>query len=143
MRAVVTSLLVAMLAIATPAVAARRRTAVQPDALTLTFDSDHVDAGTIVHDFERHITSVTRRVVLRADRPGRGNRGVALLSAARETDDPRFIVRVDGVELHGELLAIATIPLGTATTHRIEIIVPADADEGALMTNIRWEISTP
>jgi hypothetical protein len=136
-------LLAAVLAIATPAVAARRRAVAPVETLTITFDAAQVDLGTIVHDYRRHQTSVTRTIVLRVDRTGASNRGLVLLRAARETDDARFIIRVDGVDLHEEALSVATIPLATNTSHRLEIIVPADAEEGALMTNIRWEASTP
>jgi uncharacterized protein (DUF2141 family) len=135
-------LLAAVLAIATPAVAHRR--AVAPvETLTITFDAAQVDLGTIVHDYKRHQTSVTRTIVLRVDRSGAANRGLVLLRAARETADARFIIRIDGVDLHEEAMSVATIPLATNTSHRLEIIVPADAEEGALMTNIRWEASTP
>jgi hypothetical protein len=136
-------LLAAALAIATPAVAARRRVVAPLETLTITFDAAQIDLGTIVHDYTRHQTSITRTVVLRVDRTGTPNRGLVLLRAAREIDDVRFIIRIDGVDLHEEAMFVATIPLATNTSHRLEIIVPADAEEGALMTNIRWEASTP
>ncbi len=137
-----TLILALVLAIASPAVAARRRAVVPAGGLTITFDATQVDVGTLVHDFAKHTTSVTRTIVLRVDRTGAANRGLVLLKASRETEDMRFSVRVDGVLLHGEAMPVATIPLGMNTAHRIEIIVPADADAGALMTNIHWEVST-
>lgn len=137
-------LLAAVLAMATPAVAARRRAVAPPDALTITFDAQQIDVGTIVHDYARRTTSATRTIVLRVDRSSGANRGLVLLRAWRAGgDDARCIVRVDGVELHSEAMPVATIPLGTSTSHRLEIVVPADAEEGALMTNIEWEATTP
>lgn len=136
-----TLILALVLAIAVPAVAARRRVVVPADGLTITFEATQVDVGTLVHDFAKRTTSVTRTIILRVDRTGAANRGLVLLKASRETDDPRFIVRVDGVVLHGEAMPVATIPLGMNTPHRLEIIVPTDADAGELMTNIHWEVT--
>lgn len=136
-------LIAAVLAMATTAVAARRRAVAPPDTLTITFHAQQVDAGTIVHDYARRTASVTRTIVLRVDRSGGENRGLVLLRAWRVGgDDARCIVRLDGVELHGEATPVATIPLGTSTSHRLEITVPADAEEGALMMNIEWEATT-
>jgi len=134
-----------------PAVAARRRAVVlpAPDALTITFvaaASSTLDAGTIAHDFSQRsakgVTIVTRTVAVRVDRRDGLTSGLVTLRASIETEDLRCTLRVDGVELHIAPLTIAIVPAGTATTHRIEITVPVSAEQGALLTSIRWEAAT-
>ena len=36
----------------------------------------------------------------------------------------------------------AAAPIGATTAHRIEIEVPVDAPEGALISGIQWEVTT-
>jgi hypothetical protein len=134
---------------AAPAVAARRRAVVvpEPDALTITFvaAADALDAGTIAHDFSRRsakgVTTVTRTFAMRVDRRDGTNHGLVNLRASVEIEDPRCTLRVDGVEIHVAPTTIAIVTTGTATTHRVEITVPVTAEEGALLTSIRWEVS--
>jgi hypothetical protein len=149
-RLLIPAFLVAALVTA-PAVAARRRAAVvTPDALTITFVAavgDTVDAGTIAHDFSKRAakagtTTVTRTFALRVDRRDGSNAGLVSLRASLETEDPRCTLRVDGVEIHITPMTIAIVPIGTATTHRLEITVPVSAEEGALLTSIRWEAAS-
>lgn len=136
--------------VAAPAAAARRRPAVlpEPDALTITFvdaAAGALDAGPIAHEFSRRsakgATTVTRTFGVRVDRRDGTHRGLVNLRASVEIEDPRCTLRVDGVEIHLVPATIAMVPVGTATTHRIEIAVPVSAEEGALMTSIRWEAS--
>jgi hypothetical protein len=132
-----------------PAVAARRRPVVvpEPDALTITFVAagDALDAGRIAHDFSRRsakgVTTVTRTFAVRVDRRDGTHQRLVNLRASVEIEDPRCTLRIDGVEIHGAPTTIAIVTTGTATTHRIEIAVPTSAEEGALLTSIRWEAS--
>src|SRR5438067_2502497 len=149
-RLLIPAFLVAVLATA-PAVAARRRASVvSTDALTITFVAaagDTVEAGTIAHDFTKRVgkagtTSVTRTFAVRVDRRDGLNRGLVSLRASLESEDPRCTLRVDGVEIHIAPSTIAIVPVGTATTHRIEITVPVTAEEGAFLTSIRWEAAS-
>jgi hypothetical protein len=134
---------------AAPAVAARRRAVVvpEPDALTITFvaAADALDAGTIAHDFSRRsakgVTTVTRTFAMRVDRRDGTNHRLVNLRASVEIEDPRCTLRVDGVEIHVAPTTIGIVTTGTATTHRVEITVPVTAEEGALLTSIRWEVS--
>jgi hypothetical protein len=149
-RLLIPAFLVAVLVTA-PAVAARRRAAVvTPDELTITFVAaagDTIEAGTIAHDFSKRAakagtTIVTRTFAVRVDRRDGLNRGLVSLRASLETDDPRCTLRIDGVEIHITPSTIAIVPIGTATTHRLEITVPVTAEEGALLTSIRWEAAS-
>ena len=149
-RLLIPAFLVAALVTA-PAVAARRRAAVViPDALTITFVAaagDTIEAGTIAHDFSKRATkagttTVTRTFVVRVDRRDGANRGLVSLRASLESEDPRCTLRIDGVEIHIAPGIIAIVPIGTATTHRLEITVPVSAEEGALLTSIRWEAAS-
>lgn len=132
-----------------PAAAARRRPVVvpEPDALTITFvaAADALDAGPIAHDFSRRspkgVTTVTRTFALRVDRRDGTHGGLVTLRASVEIEDPRCTLRVDGVEIHVVPNTITVVPAGTTTTHRIEIEVPTSAEQGALLTSIRWEAS--
>jgi len=148
-RLLISTFLVAALVTA-PAVAARRRAAVvTPDALTITFVAaagDVLEAGTITHDFSKRAakagtTTVMRTFTVRVDRRDGANRGLVSLQASIEMEDPRCTLRVDGVEIHITPTTVAIVPIGTATTHRLEITVPVSAEEGALLTSIRWEAS--
>jgi hypothetical protein len=149
-RLFIPAFLVAVLATA-PAVAARRRAVVvSPGGLTITFVaavSGTVEAGTIAHDFTKRAakagtTTVTRTFAVRVDRHDGSSRGLVSLRASLETDDPRCTLRIDGVEIHIAPTTIAIVPIGTATTHRLEITVPVSAEEGALLTSIRWEAAS-
>ncbi|HEV7428903.1 MAG TPA: hypothetical protein VGQ46_21325 [Thermoanaerobaculia bacterium] len=132
-----------------PAVAARRRPVVvqEPDALTITFVAagDALDAGRIAHDFSRRsakgVTTVTRTFAVRVDRRDATHQRLVSLRASVEIEDPRCTLRIDGVEIHGAPNTIAIVTTGAATTHRLEIEVPISAEEGALLTSIRWEAS--
>ena len=148
-RLLIPAFLVAALVTA-PAVAARRRPAVvTPDALTITFvtvTGDTIEMGTVAHDFSKRAgkagtTTVTRTFAVRIDRRDGSNRGLVSLRASLEVEDPRCTLRVDGVEIHIAPTTIAIVPVGTATTHRLEITVPVTAEEGVFMTPIRWEAS--
>ena len=76
---------------------------------------------------------------VRLDGPGR----TATLRASLESFDPRCIVRVDGIELGTAPKVVAAhAPLGSVTTHTLEIIVPPSAPEGAFAASVRWEAST-
>lgn len=149
-RQFIPAFLVAVLVTA-PAVAARRRAVVaRPDPLTITFVAaagDTVDAGTIAHDFSKRVaragtTTVTRTFAVRVDRRDGSNAGLVSLRASLETEDPRCMLRVDGVDIRITPATIAIVPVGTATTHRLEITVPVSAEEGALLTSIRWEAAS-
>jgi hypothetical protein len=149
-RLLLPAFLVAALVTA-PAVAARRRASVMtPDALTITFVAaagDTIEAGTIAHDFSKRAakartTTVTRTVAVRVDRRDGANRGLVILRASLESEDPRCTLRVNGVEIHIAPATVAIVPIGTATTHRLEITVPVSAEEGALLTSIRWEAAS-
>jgi hypothetical protein len=131
-----------------PAVAARRRAVVvpEPDAMTITFiavAADTLDAGTIAHDFSRRsakgVTMVTRTFTVRVDRRDGANRGLVNLRASVEAEDSRCTLRIDGVAMLITPATVAIVPIGSATSHRIEIIVPVSAEDGALLTSIRWE----
>jgi len=122
----------------------------RPDPLTITFVAaagDTVDAGTIAHDFSKRVaragtTTVTRTFAVRVDRRDGSNAGLVSLRASLETEDPRCMLRVDGVDIRITPATIAIVPVGTATTHRLEITVPVSAEEGALLTSIRWEAAS-
>jgi hypothetical protein len=66
----------------------------------------------------------------------------ATLRASLESFDGRCIVRVDGIELGTAAKIIAArTPLGSVTTHTLEIEVPASVPEGAFATSVRWEVT--
>ena len=91
-----------------------------------------LDAGRMSH--------VQRRAFgIRLDGPGK----TATLRASLETLDARCIVRVDGIVLGAAPRVIAAhAPLGSVTTHTLEIEVPASVPEGAFAASVRWEAET-
>ena len=75
---------------------------------------------------------------IRLDGPGK----TATLRASLESLDGRCIVRVDGIELGTTPKVIAAhAPLGSVTTHTLEIVVPPSVPEGAFAASVRWEAS--
>jgi hypothetical protein len=134
----------------------RRRAVAAPrpaDELAITFvdaPGGLLDAGSITGSEPRRDSrskarsTITKKTFgLRIGRPSRETQGTATLSAFLETADPRCIVRLDGIVLGTQpRLLDRFAPIGTVTTHRLEIEVPASAPEGALVTNIGWLVST-
>lgn len=95
-----------------------------------------VDAGAIA--------GRTRKTFgLRVGQASREPRGHVTLRAFLEVADPRCIVRLDGIVLTNQPVTIRRfVPIGITTMHRLEIEVSASAPEGALLTSIRWDVST-
>lgn len=87
--------------------------------------------GVIVRTFGIRIDSGTRMT------------GTAALRVWLESNDGRSTIRIDGKPL-GTLPRVldAHAPLGHVTTHRLEIEVPPDVNEGAFGSSIRWEAMT-
>jgi len=141
MRALLPILIAALLA-APASAGGRRRAAVSAprEEIVIAFvgvtagsGSDAlIDAGPMSH--------VRRRVFgIRLEGPGK----TATLRAALESYDARCIVRVDGIELGTAAKVIAThAPLGSVTTHTLEIEVPPSVPEGAFAASVRWEASS-
>jgi hypothetical protein len=114
------------------------------DALSITFSRPLVDFGTIAHKGLRdwRVTRTSEEVGVRIEgRPAQTGR--AVLRASLLGADSRYIVRIDGITLGPLSIVVdAGAAIGTTTTHRIEIEVPASAPEGSLMTSISWEAAT-
>ena len=135
---------------------ARRRAVAAPvpsDELSIAFvDAGHdvLDAGAIAFrptavgsKGRRGMAATTRMFGLRIGQPSREARGTATLRAFLETADPRCVVRIDGVVLGTAPRVIRHhAPIGIAMRHRLEIEVPPQAPEGALLTTIGWEVTT-
>lgn len=129
----------------------RRAVAVSPslDELAITFvDAEHavLDAGALAHrprTSGKGMATSRREVGIRIGSPSREARGTATLRAFLETADPRCIVRIDGIVIGATPRVIQHhAPIGIATRHRIEIEVPPDVPEGALVMTIGWEVTT-
>jgi hypothetical protein len=131
---------------------ARRRAVATPvpsDELSIAFvDAGHalLDAGAIAfrpNQGRRGMAVTTRAFGLRIGQPSREARGTATLRAFLETADPRATVRIDGIVLGTAPRVIRHhAPIGIAMRLSLEIEVPPQAPEGALMTTIGWEVST-
>ncbi len=138
-----------LLILATPAFAGgRRRTAATSPApaeeLTIVFvgmsgnGSDAIyDAGVV----SRPRGVIVRTFGIRID-AGTSTTGTAVLRVWLESNDGRSVIRIDGQRLAAQPSIIARAPLGHVTTHRLEIEVPPDVNEGAFASSIRWEAST-
>lgn len=115
--------------------AGRRRVApVLPDDIVISFDSQAplLDVGTVHHG------TVTKTIGVRLTHRS-GATGFARLRAS-VAGDGRAAVRVDGLTLTSvPRLVEARAAVGGTGRHRIEIVVPASAPEGALATSIVWE----
>ena len=75
---------------------------------------------------------------IRLEGPGK----TATLRASLESYDARCIVRVDGIELGTAAKVIAAhTPLGSVTSHTLEIVVPPSVPEGSFSASLRWEAS--
>jgi hypothetical protein len=121
----------------------RRRAVAAPqpaEALAITFvdvTGDTMDVGAM------GIVKTRRSFGIRIGRPSREANGHATLRAFLETADPRCIIRLDGIVLGTQPRVIDRFaPIGTITTHRLEIEVPANVPEGTLLTNIGWDVTT-
>jgi len=149
-RILFVSLLIAF-ALQLPAGARRRAVAapVPSDELSIAF----VDAGQALLDAgaiafrpskgRRGMATTTRTFGLRIGQPSREARGTATLRAFLETADSRCVVRIDGIVLGTAPRVIRHhAPIGIAMRHRLEIEVPPQAPEGALLTTIGWEVTT-
>jgi hypothetical protein len=135
----------------------RRRAVASPllPDLTLTFvdvtagsgSEAAIDTGTMAWRQDgprRDVTITTRTFGLRIDRRSGDARGTAIVRASLESSDPRCKIRVDGIELGpAPRLIDANAPIGTVTTHRIELEVPVTVPEGAFHSAIHWEVTTP
>ena len=132
---------------ATEAQAARRRAVATPQSeeLTIVFVpmdgqslmGDVLEVGGIVRG------KVARTIGVRIERRGGASKGVAALRVWLEAPDPRFTLRIDGKVLSGAPLLIdPQAPLGVVIAHRIEVNVPANAAEGAVLSSIKWEVTT-
>lgn len=147
MRAFLTLLIAALLAAPASAGGRRRNAAVSAarEEIAIAFvgvtagsGADAViDAGPMSHLHRR--ANVTVKVFgIRLEGPGK----TATLRASLETVDRRCIVRVDGIELGTVPKVIAAqAPLGSVTSHRLEIEVPPTVPEGAFAASVRWEAS--
>ncbi len=98
-----------------------------------------LDAGRISWDGTKRSTIRTRTVTLRIGPPAREVRGTTNLLAFLELTDQRCTVRVNGITIGNTPRVVQRdVPIGIATTQRIEIEVPVDAPEGALQLSIGW-----
>jgi hypothetical protein len=124
--------------------AARRRVVATPppEELAIVFVpmggqslmGDVLEVGEIVRG------KVVRTIGVRVERRGGAGKGVAALRVWIEAPDPRFTLRVDGKPLGGAPLVIdPQVPLGVVVAHRIEVDVPANAADGAVLSSIKWE----
>ncbi|MEO8380324.1 MAG: hypothetical protein ABI779_11725 [Acidobacteriota bacterium] len=106
-------------------------------------DAGILTAGSHGAKATRAIATTTRTFGLRIGRPLKEASGRATLRAFLELSDPRCIVRLDGVVLGTQPRIIDRFaPIGITTRHRLEIEVPAQAAEGALVMNIGWDVTT-
>jgi len=144
MRSFLILTLIAALAVPTEA-RGRRRAAASPserDDVSITFTgvsgngSDAiVDAGAISQKRNRQTFGV------RID--GKASGGTATLRASLESHDGRSKVFIDGIVLTTvPKVIIANAPLGTVTTHTLEIEVDPTVAEGAFASSVRWEATT-
>jgi len=94
-----------------------------------------LDAGTM--------SKRTRRTFgVRIESPA-GTNGTATLRASLENGDARCTVRVDGQVIGTTPKVIdAGARIGVATTHTIEIEVPANVPEGAFAAVLRWDATS-
>ena len=68
--------------------------------------------------------------------------GAATVTARLESPDGRSAVRVDGQLLTNAPVVIsARVPIGTVTSHGLEIEVPDSVSAGPLAVSISWEVS--
>ena len=140
MRALLPILIAALLA--APAYAGgRRRAAVSAPRPEISIAFVGVTAGSgadALIDAGRMSHVQRRSFGIRLDGPG----NTATLRASLETVDARCIVRVDGIELGTAPKVIAAYtPIGSVTTHTLEIIVPPSVPEGAFAASVRWEVT--
>jgi len=136
-----------LLILSTSAVAGgRRRTAAAspaPDALAIVFVGMNGSASDAFFDAGAATSGTTLKTFgIRLDATA-GRTGTAVLRAWLESNDGRTAIRIDGKPL-GPLPQVidAHASLGRVTTHRIEIVVPADVNEGAFGSAIRWDVTT-
>ena len=139
-----------LLILTTPAFAGgRRRTAATSPApaeeLTITFVGMSGNGSDAL--FDAGVASWPRGVIVRSFgiRIDAGTRttGTAVLRVWLESNDGRSVIRIDGKPLHAfPAIVDAHAPLGHVTTHRLEIEVPPEMNEGAFASSIRWEAST-
>lgn len=127
-----------------------RRRAVAAPILPADLSIEFVDAGNAPLDTGaisfrpgKKTAGTIRTFALRIGRPSREARGTASLRAFVQTGDPRCLVRIDGIPLGPAPRVIQHhAPIGIAMRHRLEIDVPPEAPEGALLLAIGWEVST-
>jgi hypothetical protein len=147
MRLILTSLTAALL-VAAPALAGGRRHAAAVSAprgeVAISFES--VTAGGADALFDAGVTSQARKAPrhtfgIRVQ--GGAAQGTATLRAALESFDGRCTIRIDGIELGtAPKIIAARVPLGSITTHTLEIVVPPAVPEGAFASSVRWEATT-
>jgi hypothetical protein len=155
MRSVVTILLLTSLLSLEVNAAPRRRAAsapIDPDAITISFTPMEgirqmtwttLDVGTLARHERARGARVVRTVAIGIDRKNGVAGGTAELRAFVQSADPRHIVRVDGIVLSGAPTLIdAHAPIGASIPHRIEIEVPPAVPEGAVASNIEWQVTT-
>lgn len=93
--------------------------------------NDVVDVGSISR-------RVTRRIGIRIESSVGGS---VMLRAWLENPDARCRIRLNGLDLGAMPRVIsAAAPIGQTVSHRIEIDVPVDAPEGAISSEIAWEV---
>ena len=134
-------ILIAVLLAANASAGGRRRAAVSaPSGVTIAFVGVTAGSGADAMLDAGRLPHAQRRLFgIRLDGPSK----TATLRASLETPDPRGILRIDGVVLGTEPKVIAAhVPLGSVTTHTLEISVPPDAPEGSFAAAVRWEVST-
>lgn len=147
MRAILTSLLAALLVAAPASAGGRRRVAAvsAPRAeVAIAFAGVTADGADAL--FDAGVTSQARKAPrhtfgIRVD--AGAAQGTATLRAALESFDGRCAIRIDGIELGTAAKVIAArVPLGSITTHTLEIVVPRSVPEGAFASSVRWEATT-
>ncbi len=142
MRFAVLGFTMAVLSISAGA-ATHPRPLVGPSELSISFVAPGVvanvmDVGRVAHQFRgnaRH-TVIRQEIGIRID--GRASGRVLLRASVRA--NARYAVRVDGMQLGAAPVTLGFVPVGTVTAHRIEIVVPTDAPEGAIDSDIDWEV---
>ena len=137
--------------------AAKRRAIASPipkDELSITFVranggdaiGGNVDIGSIAHRNSRdwRTTRTIESVGVRIDGKRDAAPRYAVLRASLMNAGANITIRIDGITLGAMPVVIDThAAIGATTPHRIEIEIPADAPEGALLTSIGWEAVTP
>ncbi|HVR40907.1 MAG TPA: hypothetical protein VMU84_17580 [Thermoanaerobaculia bacterium] len=110
------------------------------DEISVSFVS--LDGGSVVTSDVLDVGAISRRITRRVGiRMESAVGGTAMLRVWLESPDSRCHVRMDGIELGAMPRVIAaSTTIGTTVPHRIEIIVPADAPEGAISSSIAWEV---